>query len=104
MKVKYCKPRKQRIKKGSIKVNNRRIPNFIRLVCEDDLVWSYDLENWFDVNRYRDIKIGCHSGFNSNIRNLKQAIRHIKKHKEIPKGTRFTLESAFEGYDIYITK
>lgn len=48
--------------------------------------------------------IGCHADFNPKISNLKQAIRHLKKHNEIPKGTKFKLESNFPGYDIYIIK
>ena len=41
---------------------------------------------------------------NDKIKNLKSAIRHIKKHDEIPKGTRMRLESRFKGFDIIITK
>lgn len=34
----------------------------------------------------------------------KAAIRHLKKHNEIPKGTRFRLVSKFVGFDRWLTK
>lgn len=40
--------------------------------------------------------ISCHS--------LKAALRHIKKHDEIPKGIKFRLVSVFVGVDIILTK
>lgn len=37
-------------------------------------------------------------------RSFKAAKRHLRKHNEIPKGTRFILISQWIGYDRYLTK
>lgn len=107
MKVIYSKPKGQRIKKGSNKVNTngnkRRVNNFYGLnhwvrLDEELLYWNEKKQLW-TTDIYEST---CTDNF--NIKNLKQAIRHIKKHNEIPKGTRMVLESNFKGYDIVIIK
>lgn len=48
----------------------------------------------------------CH-GWHSNIygiHSFKAARRHLRKHNEIPKGTRFRLVSRFVGYDRILVK
>ena len=39
-----------------------------------------------------------------SIRSFKAARRHIRKHDEIPKGTKFKLVSRFVGYDRILVK
>lgn len=112
MKVIYDRPRGSRIKKGSEKVefNGKKIRMkvFIGLThwCRLDeklLDWSYDLQKWVEISS-DEYDFRNASSVNSDISNLKQAIRHVKKHDEIPKGTRMRLESNFKGYDIIIIK
>lgn len=110
MRVLYDKPKGKRIKKGGSKVvwgdQIRKVDNFCGLthwvrLNEKLLEWDIKHQSWVNID-------DCHSGrlsnYNTNIKNLKQAIRHIKKHDEIPKGTRMVLESRFKGYDIVIIK
>jgi len=66
---------------------------------KNNLYWYEDLKVWDKVRN----DTGCSfSNYNNNIDNLKQAIRHIKKHKELVKGTRLLLSSNFVGYEIEI--
>jgi hypothetical protein len=99
MRIKYDKPKNQRIKKGTTKYNGRRILNFWGIECSG--YWWHDktykwikLEDWHNE--------GNVSTINLNIKNLKQAIRHVKKHSYLPKGIEFRLASNLRGYDIYI--
>lgn len=110
MRVIYDKPRGQRIKKGSCKIlhngklekinNFRGLTHWARL-NEHVLDWDVINEKWIDICK-EDCTIT--SSCNDEIKNLKQAIRHIKKHDEIHKGTRMILESRFKGFDIVIIK
>lgn len=109
MRVIYDKPKGQRIKKGRSKImwgdKIRKIDNFCGLthwvrLSEPLLYWSNNDKKWVDSNGY----CGKISSHNTDIKNLKQAIRHIKRHDEIPKGTRMVLESRFKGFDIVIIK
>lgn len=112
MKVTYECPKGQRIKKGSTKVEfgfngekmKRRINNFYGLTCLGDFVYGVDIDRWLLM--YDDTSNNCFfsSTHNDNITNVKSAIRHIRKHDEIPKGTRFRLCSNFKGYNIFIIK
>lgn len=108
MKVRYEMAKGNRIKKGTKKVTidgvTERIDNFEGLDCEDVMLgWCEDTNSWVDLRE--DVRKGYWLySCNEDIKNLKQAIRHIRKHNEIPKGTQFTLSSNFKGYDIYITK
>ena len=109
MKVKYIKPKGRRIKKGSIKmiVNGvpKRIDNFMGLeVRVPNLYWWNKGNMWINKENNKFKVNGWLSTWNGNIKNLKQAIRYIKKHNEIPKGTKFILRSRFKGYDIIIIK
>lgn len=105
MKVKYYKSKGNRIKKGSLKITNRkyRVNNFEGLGMtgnHDNCWWCEDLNKWITLensnNKY-DL-----SDVNIHIKNLKQAIRHIKHHPEIEKGTIMCLRSNFIGYHIDI--
>ena len=106
MKFKYDKIKGHRVKKGTHKVNTSyksRINMFssLTVVSRIDNTWWCE-----DTNRWGNIEDANNHSFSSNnhdIKNLKQAIRHIKKHKELKKGTVMRLCSNFVGYSIDIT-
>ena len=110
MRVVYERIKGDRIKKGSVKIaingNPRRINNFIGLRIENDeyLKWSEKYNKWIDI-RYCSFDELCYATpWNNKMKNVKQVIRHIKKHNEIPNGTKFTLYSRWKGYNVYIIK
>ena len=119
MKVHYDRPKGQRVKKGSIKItiNGRKkrinyfngLTHWVRL-SEELLYYVPELDKWITYDKVDELKSPNKKGHilisssNDKIKNLKSAIRHIKKHDEIPKGTRMRLESRFKGFDIIITK
>lgn len=97
MKIKYYKPKGQRIKRF-----------FTGICCEStnvEVYWYYDKEDkWCtseeDIGQYKG---GC-GNYNNNIHTLKAAKRKIKKYsKYLSKGTIFTLSNKYIGYDIEIT-
>lgn len=97
MKIKYEKPKGQRINRF-----------FAGMSCKNKYgktYWYYDKEDkWCtdaeDIGQYR----GCCGNHNNNIHTLKTAIRKIKKYsKYMPKGTIFKLSNKYVGYDIEIT-
>ena len=118
MKVHYDRPKGQRVKKGSIKITingrKRRINYFNGLthwarLSEQLLYYVPEVDKWMTYNKIDELEFNKKgsvliSSSNGKIKNLKSAIRHIKKHDEIPKGTRMRLESHFVGFDIIITK
>ena len=107
MKVKFSKPKGQRIFKGTVKVQgkNKRFPMFLGLENMDDnyLMWSDELNKW--IGRY-DRPEGEYSlcSMSKPIRSVKAAIRHVRNHSEIPKGAKMVLMSNFDGYDVEIIK
>lgn len=101
MKIKYQRPKGSRITKGSYKYNGKRYDNFVVLKVLG-YIWSEEMNKWYEVNKEPSDIVWSFE--NANIRNLKQAIRHLKKHDEIPKGTKCVLCSRWKGYNIYITK
>ena len=107
MKVRFSKPKGQRVYKGTVKVpgKNKRVPVFLGLENIDDnhLMWSDELNMW--VGRHNKPE-GDYSlcSISKPIRSVKAAIRHIKKHDEIPKGAKMFLMSNFVGYDVVIIK
>ena len=64
-------------------------------VAERFLYYDRDLKRWTadPINNY-DYSIPCHS--------LRAALRHIKRHNEIPKGWRFRLVNKYVDGDNYI--
>lgn len=119
MKVHYDKPKGQRVKKGSIKITingrKKRINYFNGLthwarLNEKLLYYVPEVDKWMTYDEVSKLESSSKkryilvSSSNDKIKNLKSAIRHIKKHDEIPKGTRMRLESRFAGFDIIITK
>lgn len=86
-----------------MKMNN----NFIGLehLWEDhewhDWLWyENDTKMWKPVEKCT----GWRSSSKSNIHSFKAARRHLRKHDEIPKGTKFRLVSRFVGYDRILVK
>lgn len=75
---------------------------------------DYSIETMRNVDLYYDPhqKLWVHrkeytgSGFPARFpcNSLKAAKRHLKKHNEIPKGTKFRLVSKFVNGDIYLYK
>lgn len=107
MKIKFNQPKGCRIYKGTVKVPHKknRIPMFMGLENMDDncLMWCDGLGRW--IGRHENPE-GCDSlcTMSKPIRSVKAAIRHIRKHDEIPKGARMILVSSFVGYDVEIIK
>ena len=63
------------------------------------LWYDNDTEKWRflqDCDGYSSNMVGIHS--------FKAARRHLRKHDEIPKGTKFRLASRFVGYDRILVK
>ena len=67
---------------------------------EDKLYYDPDKKKWVKREEYT----GNWWPATFRCRSYKAAIRHLKKHNEIPKGTRFRLVSKFVGFDRWITK
>lgn len=75
---------------------------------------NYDDENWvenrlhYDPNKKKWVKKEEYTGDwwpgTFSCRSYKAAVRHLKNHSEIPKGTRFRLVSKFVGFDRWLTK
>jgi len=103
MRIKYMAAKGHRIKKGSLKINNHRRNIFLGLTILENINncwWCEELNKWGTFNECQGHDF---EDTNNNIKNLKQAIRHIKKHSELKKGTKLVLSSNFVGYDIDIT-
>ena len=62
--------------------------------------YDVDLGKWFAYEDYNGFVYP--GGF--PCKSYKAAIRHLRKHDEIPKGTRFRLVSKFVGCDRYLVK
>jgi hypothetical protein len=104
MKIRYDAGINTRIKKGYTKTDRRKIRNFFGVECMTNrnfLWWSHNTKKWFteftEENTIKGYATDC-----IDIYNLKQLIRHAKKHsKYLPKGTTFILRSNFVGHNIY---
>lgn len=81
MKVRYQRPKPNRIKGGSLKVGDTRYYNFL----------------WVEV---MDSERGFLDKESKPCRTVKAAIRWAKKY---PKGTKLRLVSRFQDYDVFIT-
>lgn len=81
-----------------MKMNNQ----FWSLVAVDrqGFQYDYDLGKWFPYKEYH----GNYYPGGFPCKSYKAAIRHLRKHNEIPKGTQFRLVSRFVGCDRYLTK
>lgn len=66
----------------------------------DWLWYEYESKTWKPVAKCS----GWRSSSNCSIHSFKAARRHLRKHDEIPKGTRFRLVSRFVGHDRILVK
>lgn len=64
------------------------------------LYYDYNKKQWVSREEYT----GKYFPASFPCSSYKAAIRHLKKHDEIPKGTQFKLVSRFVGFDRIITK
>lgn len=107
MKVRFEKPKGQRVYKGTVKVQskNKRYPIFLGLENIDDnyLMWSDELGRWIGRHNRPEGEYSLCS-ISKPIRSVKAAIRHVRNHNEIPKGAKMVLMSNFVGHDVVITK
>lgn len=66
------------------------------------------IELYYDPNKKKWVKrdefTGCWYPASYSCHSLKAAKRHLKKHDEIPKGTKFRLVSRYIGCDIWLVK
>lgn len=97
--IKYSKPKGRRLKKQfwDLVLNNN--PN------GGHLYWNKVLNKWMTIDEWIEQgKIGEPNLYNSKIKTLKSAIRHLKKHTHyLPKSSVFRLVNKYVGCDIFIT-
>ena len=67
---------------------------------EKELYYDHSKKLWVKRNEYT----GSWYPADFPCRSLKAAKRHLRKHNEIPKGTKFRLVSGYIGFDLYLTK
>ena len=108
MKVKHELKRGYRINCSSQSVYNKdgrkvRVPIYEFLEAEViDLWWCEELNKWTKLDDIvRTLSFSSHK---HGVHSVRAAVRHIKKHDEIPKGTKFRLSGFFVGCDVVITK
>lgn len=71
---------------------------------DEDLVWDMEEELWKKKDECKN-PYSYFNGFGKkDIQTLKAAKAHIRRHNEIPKGTRFLVVNRYEGLDQYLTK
>jgi hypothetical protein len=104
MKVKFGQPK---VLKGTVKVQGRRkrVSMFRGLENLDNnhLMWADTLNKWVGLSNQPEGDYSMCS-IKAPIRSVKAAIRHIRKHDEIPKGAKMVLVSSFVGCDVVIVK
>ena len=75
---------------------------------EDYLEYKYNKELHYDHSKKKWVKEAEYTGhcYPAVLPccSYRAAIRHLKKHNEIPKGTKFRLCSKFVGFDRYLIK
>lgn len=71
----------------------------------EELLWN-DIEKKWEVCNSENIYVRYMSymKYEIGIHSIKAAKRHLRKHDEIPKGTRFRLVNQFYAPDVYLTK
>lgn len=74
----------------------------------DYKTFKTEIELYYDPNKKKWVKRNEWTGYwypaSFPCHSLKAAKRHLKKHDEIPKGTRFRLVSRYIGCDIWLIK
>lgn len=105
MKIQYPTPKGKRIKKGTVKIpGNSRIHVYYGLESCENLYYCDECKIWFPMEKFNTL--GCRSASSCycRVHSVKAACRHIRKHSELPPGSRFRLISNFVNMDVYITK
>ena len=99
MKIRYQAQKGFRVKKGSVKFKDRRLNRFMGVVIDvgNKKWWCNSLDRWIEPE---EADGRGYSTANYNVSNLKQLIRHVKKHKELEKGTKLRLRGRFKRTDI----
>ena len=67
------------------------------------LWWNETLKKWGTIEEFKE----THTNYGTHmerITSVKAALRHIRKHDELPKGTKVRLCSNFVGCDVIIIK
>jgi hypothetical protein len=100
LKIRYDAPKNSRIKKGTCKYKGKRVFYFHGVECKG-YWWHEERNKWIKFEEWHNEGDICTC--NDNVNNLKQLIRHIKRHNYLPKGTEFILVSMFQGLNIYVT-
>ena len=104
---KFKQPKGQRIFKGTVKLQGKRKRVYMFMGLENldnnHLMWSDKLNRWVGLSDQPEGDY-CLCSISKPIRSVKAAIRHVRKHDEIPKGARMVLVSNFVGYDVEIIK
>ena len=112
MKVKHPFQKGHRYFCTSQKIHNssrhNRLPFYWGLTIDStpngkSLWWNDTLKKWGTFEEFKDTKTnyGTHKDWTTSV---KAALRHIRKHDELPKGTKVRLCSNFVGCDVIITK
>lgn len=99
--TKYYQPKGYRFKKGTIKCGNIRLSVFLWLEA-DGYYWCDNNKIW--VKKPYEECHGSYSTASCSVHSVKAALRHIKNHPEIEKGTKITLVSRFKGLDVVFVK
>lgn len=102
MKVKYSKPKGQRLKSQFWGLREYDDPNKLRSRFKY-LWWCEINKKWITTEeRYAYEKVDI-SNYNNNIKTVKSAIRHLRKQTYLAKGTQFFLSNKCVDYDVIIT-
>ena len=75
-----------------------KMENQFRFLCCDELCYDFDLKQW---KLWKDVGYGSNC---MSCNSYRAARRHLRKHNEIPKGTKFMLCSKWVGFDRYLVK
>ena len=111
MKVKHPFPKGHRYNCSSQKIPGNkkihRLPFYCGLsACDPNgttLWWNDNFKKWGTFEEFMNTKTSYGTCLH-NICSVRAAKRHIRKHDEITKGTRFTLISNFVSCNVIITK
>jgi len=102
MKIKHNQPKGKRVFKGNIKYNNKNYFIFSHADCDTiGYWWIRKYNKWMYIDECLNLGVG-YSSASCNIHSVKAFRRRLKQwSKYMPKGTKFTLVSNFNGCDIY---
>lgn len=76
------------------------VENYYEYINNKELYYDADKKRWVKLSEYT----GCWYPATFPCCSYRAAKRHLRKHDEIPIGSRFRLVSKYVGYDRYMTK